>query len=201
MNYNIREDEDNQQQSLSREDKDLVLITKTPEDLNKIIDALEDIRTYGIYTQNLSLPGLKKAMEDYFGPSHPSTKKAAVKARGGEPFPIRTADSTLDFKLNFLKSLGMKPNILYWEKKEKKKDGDKQSLSTELIFPKKSNDTKGNIKTIINTVIDNYNKDKKEEEKVKGYKFKLEDSSISENTSMYELRKLLREEIKSILNK
>jgi hypothetical protein len=189
MNYNIREDEDNQQQSLSREDKDLVLITKTPEDIKKIISALEDIRTYGIYAQNLLLPGMKKAMEDYFGPSHPSTKKVAVKARGGEPFPIRTADSTLDFKLNFLKSLGMKPNILYWEKKN----------DSTLIFPKKSNDTKGNIKTIIDTVITNYNKNK--EEKITGYKFKLEDSSISENTSMYELRKLLREEIKNIITK
>ena len=190
MNHNIREEEDSQQQ-LSREDKDLVLITKTPEDLNKVIDALEDIRTYGIYAQNLSLPGMKKAMEDYFGPSHPSTKKAAIKARGGEPFPIRTADSTFDFKLNFLKNLGMKPNILYWEKKN----------DSTLVFPKKSNDTKGNIKTIIDTVITNYNKNKEEKEKITGYKFKLEDSSISENTSMYELRKLLREEIKNIITK
>jgi hypothetical protein len=188
MNYNIRE-EDNQQQSLSREDQDIVLTTKTPEDLNKVIEALEDISNYGMYSQNLSLPGLKKAMEEFFGPSHPSTKKAALKARGGEPFPIRTADSTLKFKLDFLKSLNMRPNILYWEKKN----------DSTLVFPKKSNDTKDNVKSIITTVIDNYNKT--HDNKVEGYKIKKEYSSTSENVSMYEFRKLLREEIKNIITK
>jgi hypothetical protein len=191
MNYNIKEEEEDNQQSLSREDQDIVLITKTPEDLNKAINALENIRNYGIYTQNLNLPGLKKAMEEFFGPSHPSTKKAAIKARGGEPFPIRTADSTLDFKLNYLKSLNMKPNILYWEKKN----------DSTLVFPKKSNETKDHAKAVIDTVITNYNKDKKEEEKITGYKIKKEYSSISENITMYEFRKLIREEIKNIITK
>jgi len=189
MNYNIREDEDNQQQSLSREDQDIVLTTKTPEDLNKVIKALEDISNYGMYSQNLDLPGLKKAMEEFFGPSHPSTKKAAVKARGGEPFPIRTADLTLKFKSDFLKSLNMKPNILYWEKKD----------NNSLVFPKNSNETKNHAKAVIDTVISNYNNTS--EDKITGYKLKKEYSSTSENTSMYELRKLLREEIKNIITK
>ena len=188
MNYNIREDEDNQQ-NLSREDQDLVLTTKTPEDLNKVIKALENISYYGIYAQNLDLPGMKKAMEEFFGPSHPSTKKAAIKARGGEPFPIRTADSTMKFKSDFLKNLNMKPNILYWEKKN----------DNTLVFPKKSNDTKSHAKSVIDTVIANYNKN--EEDKITGYKLKKEYSSVSENISMYEFRKLLREEIKNIINK
>ena len=60
MNYNIKEDEDNQ--SSFRLDQDLILTTT--EDIQEVVDALENIDNYGIYLSNIRKPNTNKAIEE-----------------------------------------------------------------------------------------------------------------------------------------
>jgi hypothetical protein len=177
MNYNIREEEDNQSSSI-RLDQDLILTTT--EDIQKVVDALENIDNYGIYLSNIRKPNTNKAIEDYFGPSNPSKKKTALKARGGEPFPLRTKQSVDDF----IKSLTSKPNLL-----------DYKVEGNTIIFPKESNETKENIKRIIDTVMKNAG--------ITKYKLikKESGSSVEEGKKIKQIRQFIREEIKNIINK
>jgi len=174
MNYNIKEDEDNQ--SSFRLDQDLILTTT--EDIQEVVDALENIDNYGIYLSNIRKPNTNKAIEDYFGPSHPSKKKTALKARGGEPFPLRTKQSIDDF----IKSLTNKPNLL-----------DYKVEGNTIVFPKESNETKENIKRIIDTVMNNAN--------ITKYKLTKKESStsIEEGKKLNQIRQFIREEIKNTI--
>jgi len=175
MNHNIKEDEDNQSSSL-RLDQDLILTTT--EDIQTVVDALENIDNYGIYLSNIRKPNTNKAIEDYFGPSHPSKKKTALKARGGEPFPLRTKTSVDDF----IKSLHSKPNLLSYKVED-----------NTIVFPKESNETKENIKKIIDTVMNNAG--------ITKYKIIKKESgaSIEEGKKIKQIRQFIREQIKNTI--
>lgn len=133
-----------------------LVLTPDGAPIEGVIKSFEKKENYGVYLSNLTntQTNLKKALEDEFGPSIPSRKKAAEKLRG-KPFPPKTKPAIDAFINNFSES---KPNILYYEV-----EGDS------LVFPASKNPTKEVTKKIINTVMKNahiYDYELKEKESV-----------------------------------
>lgn len=134
------------------------LLKPTNSTVEEVDKALNDIENYGTFKtqsiRNASLDKAKinKAIEDHFGPSIPSKKKAALKLRGGEPFPIRTKQSLDDF----MKQFTGKPKLLSWEIQ-----GDS------ILFKQGKNPQKKMLEDVISTVMGNagieYELTKKEE--------------------------------------
>lgn len=158
--YIIKENEEEQPEggvSAMRATYSTVLKPKNAS-IEDVDNALNDIENYGTFkTQSirnasLNKAEINKAIEDHFGPSIPSKKKAALKARGGEPFPIRTKQSLDDF----MKQFTGKPKLLSWEVQ-----GDS------IIFKQGKNPQKKMLEDVISTVMDNagikYELTKKEE--------------------------------------
>ena len=99
----------------SRGQLDILVTPKEGYTTDDIITALNNRDNYGSYLINIrDKMSVEKAIENYFGPSHPLKRKKAQEERGGEPFPLKTKQ-TMD---DFIKNLGgEKPNILTWEVK------------------------------------------------------------------------------------
>lgn len=117
--------------------KDIVLITN---DINKTIEAFEDINNYGVYaTLARNKATVEKAVEDYFGPSHPVKRKNLEKQRG-KPFPPKTKQAIDDL----IQSLSFKPSILAYDVED-----------NQLVFPNSKNKNKENTLKIIKIVMDN----------------------------------------------
>lgn len=157
-----------------QQDKDIKLITYG--DMKDYEEAFKNQDNYGIYLAQVrkSKPEINKALEDYFGPSVPTRKINAEKARG-EPFPPKTKQAIDDF----IKNITTKLNILKYNKDGKN-----------LIFPKHQNPEKNLTKKIIKTVMDNA-----------GLEYKLEDvGDIEEMKTMKKstLRKIIKEEMNSM---
>lgn len=120
-------------------DKEYVVhpVNATPEE---VVAAFNNKDNYGRYVSKMrSAKVSDKDIEDYFGPRSPRLKAVKEKERG-EPFPIRTADSMKAFiasKIN-------KPNLVAPEI-----EGDT------VVFPKDKNPTRGEVESIIQTVLDN----------------------------------------------
>lgn len=121
-----------------------IVVTPTNATAQEASDAFGDLENYGTFkTQALRNSSTNKAeinnaIEKHFGPSIPSKKKAALKLRGGEPFPIRTKQSLDDF----MKQFNPKPKLLTWEIK-----GDS------LVFLQSKNPVKNQIKNIVDMVM------------------------------------------------
>ena len=119
------------------------VLKPTNASVEETVAALSDIENYGAFkTQALRNAStdkskINKAIEQHFGPSIPSKKKAAEKLRG-EPFPIRTKQSLDDF----MKQFTSKPKLLSWVK-----SGDS------IVFPQDKNPVKAQIKKILDTVL------------------------------------------------
>jgi hypothetical protein len=199
MAYKLREEEEGSESGL-RLDKDVIL--KTDGNINDIIKALEDIQYYGDYKKSIRTPNINKEIDIQFGPTQrrfledkfgtlpkeewlaafskiPNADKMydVLKNNKGK-FPIKTGDALKDFTKNFK----IKPNLLYWNKID----------DNTLVFPKDNNSGEKYIKKVVDTVLSNAN--------IKNYKYSKEASgTVSEGKSMYELRKLIREEVKSLL--
>lgn len=200
MAYKLREEEGFE--SDLRLDKDVIL--KTNGDINDIINALEDIQYYGEYKKSIRTPNINKEIDIHFGPSSTQRKSLenkfgtlskeewlaafnktpnadkmydVLKSNNGK-FPIRTGDALKDFTKNFK----IKPNLLYWSKVD----------DNTLVFPRDNNEGEKYIKKVVDTVLKNAN--------IKNYEYSKEVSgTVSEGKSMYELRRMIREEVKSLL--
>jgi hypothetical protein len=201
MAYKLREEEEGSESGL-RLDKDVIL--KTDGNIDDIIKTLEDIQYYGDYKKSIRTPNMNKEIDIQFGPS--STQRKSLENKFGTlpkeewlaafskipnadkmydvlknnkgKFPIKTGDALKDFTKNFK----IKPNLLYWNKVD----------DNTLVFPKDNNSGEKYIKKVVDTVLSNAN--------IKNYKYSKEASgTVSEGKSMYELRKLIREEVKSLL--
>jgi hypothetical protein len=204
MAYKLREEEEGSESSL-RLDKDVILKTDDnidDDNIDNIINALEDIQYYGDYKNSIRTPNMNKEIDIQFGPTYRKSlednfgklpKEEWLAAFSKTPnadkmydvlennkgkFPIKTGDALKDFTKNFK----IKPNLLYWNKVD----------DNTLVFPKDNNKGEKYIKKVVDTVLSNAN--------IKNYKYSKEASgTVSEGKSMYELRKLIREEVKSLL--
>jgi hypothetical protein len=181
--YKLRENDEEGKSSRLTVDHDVTLVTP---DTKAAVAALKNIDNYGIYITSMrNQPHVNKAMEIYFGNmdvdgkkiSHAS--KLSIEKKRGEKFPTKTKDAMDDF----VKSLTSKTSLLNYDVK-----GDK------LVFPKDKNPSIETTKKIIKTVMNNAKVD-----------FKFEGDKPSKKATKEakekELRLLIREEIKSILNK
>lgn len=154
---------------------DLVVVP-TSTTVDKAVEALGDVNNYGIYISNLknTKAGLKKAMDDHFGPSVPMVKRGLEK-KLGKTFPPKSKQSIDDFIKSFVKT----PNILYYHV-----DGNK------IVFPTNENPPIVNTKAIIKTVMDNAK-----------IKYKLEDQEVMETLSEHFLKvRKFQKLIKEVLN-
>ena len=121
-----------------------IVVTPTNATAQEAADAFSNLENYGTFkTQALRNSSTNKAeinnaIEKHFGPSIPSKKKAALKLRDGEPFPLRTKTSLDDF----MKQFNPKPKLLTWDVK-----GDS------LIFLQSKNPVKNQIKNIVDMVM------------------------------------------------
>ena len=181
--YKLRENDEEGKSSRLIVDNNVTIITP---DTEAAIAALKNIDNYGIYITSMrNQPHVNKAMEIYFGNMDangkkisPATKSSIEKQRG-EKFPVKTKQAIDDF----VKSLTSTPTLLSYDVKDDK-----------IVFPKDKNPSIETTKKIIKTVMDTA--------KV-NFKFegdKPSKKSTKENKEK-ELRSLIREEIKSILNK
>jgi hypothetical protein len=181
--YKLRENDEEGKSSRLTVDHDVTVVTP---DSKAAIAALKNIDNYGIYISNMrNKSNVEKAIQVHFGNMDEKgnkispAKKASVEKQRGEKFPVKTKDA-IDA---FVKSLTSTPTLLSYEIK-----GDK------IVFPKDKNPSIETTKKIIKTVMDTAKVD---------FKFegdKPSKKSTKENKEK-ELRSLIREEIKSILNK
>lgn len=177
--YKLRENED---EKSSRFTMDHDVMISTP-DVEGALEALKNIDNYGIYISNMrNKSNVEKAIQVYFGNMDEKgnkispAKKSSIEKQRGEKFPIKTKDA-IDA---FVKSLTSKPTLLTYDIK-----GDK------IVFPKDKNPSIETTKKIIKTVMD-----------TAGIKYKfVTEKEIAKENKEKELRSLIREEIKSILNK
>jgi len=205
MKYKLRENEEDSQSRLAL-DYDIILTPKS--DIEKAVEALENLDNYGSYVSNMrNKSNIEKAIEDYFGPSVP-VKKKALEKKLGKTFPVKTKQAIDDL----VKSLTSKPNLLKYTVKD-----------DSIVFPKETNPAKDVTKKIIKTVMDNAGIDfsVKEKESVsedaitdkikssfmhqvtKGKKGQPYSSgeTLPPNTKMKksELKEMIKEELKSLL--
>jgi hypothetical protein len=180
--YKLRENDEEGKSSRLTIDHDVTIITP---DTEAAVAALKNIDNYGIYISNMrNKSSVEKAIETHFGNMDTDGKKIApakkmsIEKQRGEKFPIKTKQAIDDF----VKSLTSTPTLLSYDVK-----GDK------IVFPKDKNPsietTKKIIKTVMNTAkVDfTYEGDKPSKKSTKESKEK-------------ELRLLIREEIRSLLN-
>jgi len=180
--YKLRENDEEGKSSRLTIDHDVTIITP---DIKAAVAALKNIDNYGIYISNMrNKSSVEKAIETHFGNMDTDGKKIApakkmsIEKQRGEKFPIKTKQAIDDF----VKSLTSTPTLLSYDVK-----GDK------IVFPKDKNPsietTKKIIKTVMNTAkVDfTYEGDKPSKKPTKESKEK-------------ELRLLIREEIRSLLN-
>lgn len=154
--------------------KDIVLVTQ---DVDKTIEAFEDINNYGAYASSArNKATVEKAIEDYFGPSHPIKRKSLEKQRG-KPFPPKTKQAMDDL----VKSLSFKPSILFYQKE-----------GNQLVFPNEKNRNKENTLKLIKIVMNNAGIDYKISEKVS-----INESKIKKS----QLKQLIKEWIIKDINK
>ena len=181
MNYKYNLIENDEEGKSTRLTVDHDTTISTP-DTEKAIAALKNIDNYGIYISNMrNKSSVEKAIETYFGNMDSEgkkiapSKKASIEKQRGEKFPVKTKQAIDDF----VKSLTSTPTLLSYDTKGNK-----------IIFPKDKNPSIETTKKIIKTVMDTAGVD---------FKFVTEKDSIKENKER-ELRLLIREEIKSIIN-
>jgi hypothetical protein len=180
--YKLRENDEEGKSSRLIVDNNVTIITP---DTEAAIAALKNIDNYGIYITSMrNQPHVNKAMEIYFGNMDangkkisPATKSSIEKQRG-EKFPIKTKDA-MDA---FVKSLTSKTSLLNYDVK-----GDK------IIFPKDKNPSIETTKKIVKTVMNNAKVD---------FKFEGDKPTkkATKESKEKELRLLIREEIKNLLN-
>lgn len=178
--YKLKENDEDGKSSRLTVDHDVTIVTP---DIKAALEALQNIDNYGIYISNMrNKASVEKAIETHFGNmdadgkkiSH--AKKMSIEKQRGEKFPIKTKTAIDDF----VKSLTSKPTLLTYDVK-----GDK------LVFPKDKNPSIETTKKIIKTVMNTAGVD---------YKIFNEKEAIKEAKEK-ELRLLIREEVRSILNK
>jgi hypothetical protein len=122
----IENQDDSSNLGHSRGELDILVTPKGSFTVEDIEQALNDKSHYGSYLINIrDKASVNKAIDDFFGPSHPLRRKKAQAERGGEPFPMKTKQAMDDLIQNLS---GDNPKILTWENK-----GDS------LLFPKKKN--------------------------------------------------------------
>lgn len=148
-------------------DRDLVLRVKSPNQIDDAIKALEDKNNYGRYVSTMRNAKVSdKDVEDYFGPrsirvrekneadryakyveKNPDNPMSfqdwKVQGPAGTdmgPYPVRTKDNYDAFVNKFI----TKPNLLDYYK-----SGDA------LVFPKNTNKSRNEVKSIITTVLSN----------------------------------------------
>jgi hypothetical protein len=181
--YKLRENDEEGKSSRLTVDHDVTLVTP---DTKAAVAALKNIDNYGIYISNMrNKSSVEKAIETHFGNMDADGKKIApakkmsIEKQRGEKFPIKTKQAIDDF----VKSLTSTPTLLSYDVK-----GDK------VIFPKDKNPSIETTKKIIKTVMNNAKVD---------FKFEGDKPSkkATKESKEKELRLLIREEIKSILNK
>jgi hypothetical protein len=178
--YKLRENDEEGKSSRFTVDHDTMISTS---DVEGALAALKNIDNYGIYISNMrNKSNVEKAIQVYFGNMDADgkkispAKKSSIEKQRGEKFPIKTKQAIDDF----VKSLTSTPTLLSYDVK-----GDK------IVFPKDKNPSIETTKKIIKTVMD-----------TAGIKFKfITDKEITKENKEKELRSLIREEIKSILNK
>jgi hypothetical protein len=125
----------------SRSQLEVTVFPKGDFTVEDIENALKDRNNYGSYLINIrDKRSVEKAIEDYFGPSHPLRRKKAQAERGGEPFPQKTKQAMDDL----IKNLGGDdPKILSWEKNE-----------NYLVFPSSKNTSQLRTISIVKQVLD-----------------------------------------------
>jgi hypothetical protein len=180
--YKLRENDEEGKSSRLIVDNNVTIITP---DTEAAIAALKNIDNYGIYITSMrNQPHVNKAMEIYFGNMDANGKKISPATKGsiekqrGEKFPTKTKDA-MD---TFVKSLTSKTSLLNYDVK-----GDK------IIFPKDKNPSIETTKKIVKTVMNNAKVD---------FKFEGDKPTkkATKESKEKELRLLIREEIKSIIN-
>jgi hypothetical protein len=125
----------------SRSQLEIAVSPKGDSTIEDMENALRDRNNYGSYLINIrDKREVERAIEDYFGPSHPLKRKKAQAERGGEPFPIKTKQAMDDL----IKNLGGdNPKLLNWEKKD-----------NYLIFPSSKNISQLRTQNIVKQVFD-----------------------------------------------
>ena len=125
----------------SRSQLEVVASPKGTSTIEEMENALKDRNNYGSYLINIrDKREVERAIEDYFGPSHPLKRKKAQAERGGEPFPQKTKQAMDDL----IKDLGGDdPKLLTWEKKD-----------NYLIFPSSKNISQLRTINILKQVFD-----------------------------------------------
>jgi hypothetical protein len=143
MNMLNEAEEDN---SRFKEDNSIFLQLGNREDYLKAKTSLDEPKNYGKLAVNFLNwdPKLKKYMLDYFGPSIPTQKSNAEKARGSK-FPIKTGDNIIAAIYEFYKS-EKSGSLLPYETDIK---------NNTLIFHKNEEFSIEHIKNIISTVMKN----------------------------------------------
>jgi hypothetical protein len=94
IKLSLLEDMENQDtRQYMRKNLVLDIIFSTSDEATIAADGLRDINNYGRYVNQLQTwdPGLKKFLDDYFGPSNLSRK--SMEKERGEPFPVKTASA------------------------------------------------------------------------------------------------------------
>lgn len=124
---------------------DLILTPKNATS-DETAKALSDIENYGKFktqvlrNSSLSKREVNKALEDHFGPSVPSKKRSAEKARGSK-FPIKTKQAIEDF----LSSFNKKAEFFYWTVND----------NDQLVFDKSKNPPKKYFDEVMDVVLGN----------------------------------------------
>jgi hypothetical protein len=180
--YKLRENDEEGKSTRLTIDNNVTMLTP---DTEAAIAALKNIDNYGIYITSMrNQPHVNKAMEIYFGNMDangkkisPATKSSIEKQRG-EKFPTKTKDA-MDA---FVKSLTSKTSLLNYDVKGNK-----------IIFPKDKNPSIETTKKIVKTVMNNAKVD---------FKFEGDKPTkkATKESKEKELRLLIREEIKNLLN-
>jgi len=181
--YKLVENDEEGKSSRLTIDHDVTIITP---DTKAAVAALKNIDNYGIYVSNMrNKSNVEKAIQVHFGNMDDKgnkispAKKSSIEKQRGEKFPVKTKQAIDDF----VKSLTSTPTLLSYDIK-----------SDKIVFPKDKNPSIETTKKIIKTVMDTAKVD-----------FKFEGDKPSKKATKEakekELRSLIREEIKSILNK
>jgi len=217
MNYKYKlvENEDEGKSSRFTVDHDIMISTP---DVEEALAAIGNINNYGIYKSNMRK---EQVIEDRYGPTTPSTKnfiQSTFKAIQ-EKYKNEDKDDSL-IKAEFVETVSkknkniknleikydtLKSNNGNFYPKTSKTEMDEYSAQyiskpklinpevkgDKIVFPKDKNPSIETTKKIIKTVMD-----------TAGIKFKfITDKEITKESKEKELRLLIREEIKSILNK